>query len=201
MIKELVKMAGELDRLGLKREADAVDGMIRKIAASEKSYHKEFGTGDYGIYHIMPNGVNAITWFDTLEEAQRELATGWYYLDFGPPYIVERDKEESNKEESNEKPKPTFLPPDEDGDTILSDEDIAKLPDDILSFMVEAEGLDKETRTDLEMTIWECLRAGRPITVDRLKSVIGMREDYTWKYLGRRFDEGYLFDDEQGEGS
>jgi len=197
MIKELVKVANRLDSLGLKREADAVDRIIRKIASSEKSYHKEFGSGDYGIYHIMPREGHVITWFNTLEEAERDLDSGYYYLDGGmSPYIVNREKEESAA-----KPRPTFLPPDEDGDSILSDEDIAKLPDDILSFMVEAEDLDEETRTDLEVTIWECLRAGRPITVDRLKSVIGMREDYTWKYLGRRFDEGYLFDDKQDEES
>lgn len=32
MIKDLVKIASELDRLGLKKEADTVDSIIRKIA-------------------------------------------------------------------------------------------------------------------------------------------------------------------------
>lgn len=40
MIKELIKMAGEFDRLGLIKEADKIDAMIRK-ASNEFDY----GTG------------------------------------------------------------------------------------------------------------------------------------------------------------
>jgi hypothetical protein len=40
MIKELIKMAGELDRLGLTKEADKIDAMVRK-ASNEFDY----GTG------------------------------------------------------------------------------------------------------------------------------------------------------------
>jgi len=32
MLKELIKMAGEFDRLGLRKEADQVDAIIRKVA-------------------------------------------------------------------------------------------------------------------------------------------------------------------------
>jgi len=42
MIKELIKMAGELDRLGLKREADLTDGIIRKLSARNQEKKEQF---------------------------------------------------------------------------------------------------------------------------------------------------------------
>lgn len=36
MLKELIKMAGEFDRLGLRKEADKIDAMIRKMAGPIK---------------------------------------------------------------------------------------------------------------------------------------------------------------------
>lgn len=40
MIKELIKMAGELDRLGLRKEADKIDTMISKLS-SQYAYDGE----------------------------------------------------------------------------------------------------------------------------------------------------------------
>ncbi len=42
MLKELIKMAGELDRLGLKREADLTDGMIRKLSSRTREEKEQF---------------------------------------------------------------------------------------------------------------------------------------------------------------
>lgn len=42
MLKELTKMAGELDRLGLIKEADSVDMMIRRIASDQKASKKTY---------------------------------------------------------------------------------------------------------------------------------------------------------------
>ena len=38
MVKDLIKMASELDRLGLRREADAIDSLIRKVAEEDSAY-------------------------------------------------------------------------------------------------------------------------------------------------------------------
>lgn len=45
MLKELIKMAGEFDRLGLRKEADQVDAIIRK--ASETDGWSDEGTMEY----------------------------------------------------------------------------------------------------------------------------------------------------------
>jgi hypothetical protein len=45
MLKELIKMAGELDRLGLEKEANKVDGMIAKLAEHNPNFE-----GTVGIY-------------------------------------------------------------------------------------------------------------------------------------------------------
>lgn len=95
MIKELIKIANRLDAMDLKVEADRIDGIIRRIASSGDSSHRGFGSGNYGIYHMSPvgGGVYTVTWFDTLEEAERELASGYYQIDGGGyPYIVRREK-------------------------------------------------------------------------------------------------------------
>ena len=42
MLKELVKMAGELDRLGFTKEADSVDMMIQKVASDQKASKKTY---------------------------------------------------------------------------------------------------------------------------------------------------------------
>lgn len=36
MLKDLVKMASKLDALGLSKEADTIDALIRKIAGSDE---------------------------------------------------------------------------------------------------------------------------------------------------------------------
>jgi hypothetical protein len=85
MIKELIRAASQLDRFGLSKEADVVDQIIRKIAS------RESGAGDYGIYHMSQadGGYYLVTWFDSLEEAQKELNSGYYQIDGGDlPYIV-----------------------------------------------------------------------------------------------------------------
>lgn len=42
MLKELAKMAGELDRLGFIKEADSVDMMIQKVASDQKASKKTY---------------------------------------------------------------------------------------------------------------------------------------------------------------
>ena len=46
MLKDLIKMAGELDALGLKREADIVDSLIKKFAGPPLIDVGEWETGD-----------------------------------------------------------------------------------------------------------------------------------------------------------
>ena len=91
MIKELTKVASQLDRLGLSKEADVVDQIIRKIASSNILDPRESRAGDYGIYHMSQadGGYYLVTWFDSLKEAQEELDSGHYQIDGGDlPYIV-----------------------------------------------------------------------------------------------------------------
>lgn len=46
MLKDLIKMAGELDALGLKREADIIDSLIKKFASPPLADVGEWETGD-----------------------------------------------------------------------------------------------------------------------------------------------------------
>ena len=46
MIKDLIKMAGELDALGLSREADIIDSLIKKFASPPLADIGEWETGD-----------------------------------------------------------------------------------------------------------------------------------------------------------
>lgn len=46
MLKDLIKMAGELDALGLKREADIIDSLIKKFAGPPLIDVGEWETGD-----------------------------------------------------------------------------------------------------------------------------------------------------------
>lgn len=181
MLKELVKVANKLDILGLTKEADVIDNMMRRIASSEETPYVEYGSGNYGIFHLNQKAEHAISWFDTLEEAERQLATGWFPGAhwFGDPYIVTRAEEKSS-----EKPKPKFL--DMDGDPILSKEDIAKLSDDVLSFMVEAESLDEETRQELEGRISDMLLFNEVPTVEGLRDVIESVKNRPWRELEER---------------
>jgi hypothetical protein len=38
MIKNLIKIANEFDRLGLKKEADQIDAIIRKVSSHDEDY-------------------------------------------------------------------------------------------------------------------------------------------------------------------
>ena len=49
MLKDLIKMAGELDALGLKREADIVDSLIKKFASPPLADMGEWETGDTNV--------------------------------------------------------------------------------------------------------------------------------------------------------
>ena len=55
MIKELIKIANRLDSIGHKREADAVDGIIRKIAADKD---RTFNSAAYIANRIDPRDIN-----------------------------------------------------------------------------------------------------------------------------------------------
>ena len=55
MIKELIKIANRLDSIGRKREADAVDGIIRKIAADKDG---TFNSAAYIANRIDPRDIN-----------------------------------------------------------------------------------------------------------------------------------------------
>ena len=59
MIKELVKIANRLDTLGLKKEADSIDGLIRRIAArpkAERQMYEECSCSICGEKVIQPLG-------------------------------------------------------------------------------------------------------------------------------------------------
>lgn len=48
MLKDLIKMAGKLDSLGLKKEADTVDSLIKKIAGDKDGeYSATFDSASY----------------------------------------------------------------------------------------------------------------------------------------------------------
>jgi hypothetical protein len=82
MIKELIKIANELDRKGLQKEADALDGIIRKLAEkNEKSLTSLFerlNKGPSGRATLWP-----IPWLcdplngQTIENLKKVLGDGW----------------------------------------------------------------------------------------------------------------------------
>lgn len=49
MLKDLVKMASKLDTLGLSKEADTIDALIRKIASREDELHSYMSNPGYGM--------------------------------------------------------------------------------------------------------------------------------------------------------
>ena len=51
MLKDLIKMAGRLDSMGLKREADIVDALIQKVAGD---FDKPFDSASYIAGRIEP---------------------------------------------------------------------------------------------------------------------------------------------------
>ena len=67
MIKELIKIANRLDSLGLKREADTIDSILKKVAAPKSIQHtktcpihetenipfRQFGEMGFGHYGAM----------------------------------------------------------------------------------------------------------------------------------------------------
>jgi len=49
MLKDLVKMASKLDALGLSKEADVIDTLIRKIASKEDDLQSYMRDSEYGM--------------------------------------------------------------------------------------------------------------------------------------------------------
>jgi hypothetical protein len=49
MLKDLVKMASKLDALGLSKEADVIDNLVRKIASREDELQSYMGDSEYGM--------------------------------------------------------------------------------------------------------------------------------------------------------
>lgn len=49
MLKDLVKMASKLDALGLSKEADTIDALIRKIASREDELQSYMSDPNYGM--------------------------------------------------------------------------------------------------------------------------------------------------------
>lgn len=49
MLKDLVKMASKLDTLGLSKEADTIDALIRKIASRKDELNRYMSDPDYGM--------------------------------------------------------------------------------------------------------------------------------------------------------
>jgi hypothetical protein len=49
MLKDLVKMASKLDALGLNKEADVIDNLVRKIASREDELQSYMGDSEYGM--------------------------------------------------------------------------------------------------------------------------------------------------------
>ena len=49
MLKDLVKMASKLDALGLSKEADVIDSLVRKIASREDELQSYMSDSEYGM--------------------------------------------------------------------------------------------------------------------------------------------------------
>ncbi len=49
MLKDLVKMASKLDALGLSKEADVIDNLVRKIASREDELQSYMSDSEYGM--------------------------------------------------------------------------------------------------------------------------------------------------------
>jgi hypothetical protein len=49
MLKDLVKMASKLDALGLSKEADVIDNLVRKIASREDELQAYISDPEYGM--------------------------------------------------------------------------------------------------------------------------------------------------------
>lgn len=49
MLKDLVKMANKLDALGLSKEADVIDNLVRKIASREDELQSYMSDSEYGM--------------------------------------------------------------------------------------------------------------------------------------------------------
>jgi hypothetical protein len=49
MLKDLVKMASKLDALGLSKEADVIDNLVRKIASREDELQSYMSDPEYGM--------------------------------------------------------------------------------------------------------------------------------------------------------
>ena len=84
MLKDLIKMAGQLDALGFKREADFTDKIIRKVALTEEDFTGE--TIDIS-FALSREGRESITKeeLDLLSKKAKEL-----FID--RPYAVEHKK-------------------------------------------------------------------------------------------------------------
>ena len=55
MLKDLVKMASKLDALGLSKEADTIDTLIRKIASREDELQSYMSDPGYGMSEGTPD--------------------------------------------------------------------------------------------------------------------------------------------------
>lgn len=75
MVKDLIKMANHLDKLGLKKEADYIDGMIRKNAAGVNitlNSENLYGLRMKGMLPKMLQGMSNEE-FDQLIESLKEF--------------------------------------------------------------------------------------------------------------------------------
>jgi len=68
VLKDLIKIAGELDALGFNREADIVDALIRKVASPPLADVAEWETGDANV---------ALTDREVLEQKESRRGVGW----------------------------------------------------------------------------------------------------------------------------
>jgi hypothetical protein len=95
MLKNLVKIASDLDAAGFKKEADIVDLIIRKVAASIEDSSQE----DENLEDNIPSGFASSSDLDELLQSEVSDEEKRFYEDLQRRVLEEEEEEEFPSDE------------------------------------------------------------------------------------------------------